>query len=96
MLWHKRLREGWNKTKSFLGSSYQTVGKWAGEMDRAAGIGRKLFSLAVPILDELGAGAAVQGGLKAIKDYDAVRGQVLEADDRIRGHAKRFAQADLF
>ena len=95
-MWHKRLASRWNRTKSFLRSNYETLGKWAGHVERAAGIGRKVFSTLAPILDDLGQGDAVNQGMKAFQGYDQVRGQIMDIDDSIRKHASRIGSADLF
>ena len=95
-MWYKRLGRHWNKTKSFIHQGYHQLGKWAGEIDRAAGIGRKIFSLAAPILDDLGQGDAIQRGVKAFQGYDDARRQVLDVDQQVRGHAQRIAAADIF
>ena len=44
----------WNKTKSFIHQGYKNLGKWAEEMIRGAGIFKRLFSLATPMLEDLG------------------------------------------
>ena len=62
-MWHKRLNQHWNKTKSFIHQGYQKLGKWAGEVDRGAGIMRKMFSLATPMLDDFGGGDIIRKGL---------------------------------
>ena len=67
-----------------------------GDMDRLAGIGRRAFALAAPILDDFGQGAAVQKGMKAIGGYDALRKGVMDANDYATTHASRINQADLF
>ena len=95
-MWHKALHQHWNRTKSFLGESYRRLGKWAGEFDRAAGIGRRMFSLAAPILSDMGADDAIQHGMKAIAGYDTLRKGVMDADQYTRGHASRIAAADIF
>ena len=96
IMWHKALNQHWNKTKAFLGESYRRLGGWAGEFDRAAGIGRRLFSLAAPIMQDLGADEAIQHGMKAFGQYDTLRKGVMDADQYAQGHARRIAAADIF
>ena len=93
---YKRLAHQWNKTKAWLGDRYNEGRKFAGQMDRMAGIGRRAFALAAPILDDLGQGGVVQAGMKAVQGYDEVRDGVMQADSRVRGHARRIASAELF
>ena len=95
-MWYKQLAHHWNKTKNFLGDRYNEGKKWAGQMDRMAGLGRRAFALAAPILDDLGQGGAVAQGMKAIQGYDNLRNSVMEVDSQVRGHARRVASADLF
>ncbi len=95
-MWHKALQQHWNRTKSFLGESYRRLGGWAKEMDRAAGIGRRVFSLAAPIMSDMGADEAIQQGVKAFQGYDSLRNSVMDADAYARGHANRIASADIF
>ena len=65
-------------------------------MDRVAGIGRRMFALAAPILDDFGQSEAVGKGMQAIQGYDNMRKQVMDADGYVKGHANRIASADLF
>ena len=90
-MWYKQLAHHWNKTKNFLGDRYNEGKKWAGHMDRMAGIGAT-----APILDDLGQGGAVAQGMKAIQGYDNLRDGAMAVDSQVRGHARRIASADLF
>ena len=93
---YKRLAHHWNKTKAWLGDRYNEGKKFAGQMDKMAGLGRRAFALAAPILDDLGQGGVVQAGMKAVQGYDEVRDGVMQADSRVRSHARRIASAELF
>ncbi len=95
-MWHKALKQHWNRTKSFLGENYRRLGKWAGEFDRAANIGKRLFSLAAPIMSDMGADDAIQHGMRAFEGYDQLRKGVMDADTYTRGHATRIADAHIF
>ena len=93
---YKQLAHHWQKTKAWMGDRYNEGKKWAGAMDRMAGLGRRAFALAAPILDDLGQGGAVSSGMKAIQGYDQLRDNVMQVDSNVRGHARRIASADLF
>ncbi len=60
-----------------------------------AGVGRRIFALAAPILDDFGQSDIVGKGMQAIQGYDNLRKNVADADDYVRGHASRIASADL-
>ena len=93
---YKRLAQHWNKTKAWLGDRYNEGKKFAGQLDKMAGLGRRAFALAAPILDDLGQGGVVQAGMKAVQGYDEARDGIMQADSRVRGHARRIASAELF
>ena len=65
-------------------------------MDRAAGIGRRIFSLAAPIMSDMGADEAIQHGMRAFEGHDRLRKGVMDADSYAQGHASRIASADIF
>jgi hypothetical protein len=83
------LSHHFGKAKSFLGNGYQRLSKFAGEVDRLAGVGRRAFGFLAPILEDFGASSALTHGMKAIKNYDQIRQGVMEADQYARGHAAR-------
>ena len=45
------------------------------------------------MLQDLGAGEALGGGVKALQSYDTVRKQVMDVDERGREHYGRIAKA---
>jgi len=95
-MWHKQLGRHWNATKSFVHQGYKRLSGFAGEVERAAGIGRNIFSALRPILEEFGQQGAIDQGMKAIKGYDAFRGNVVEADSTARRLGRGLAEAEIF
>ena len=95
-MWHKQLDRHWKATKSFVHQGYKRLSGFAGEVERAAGIGRNIFSALKPILEEFGQQGAIDQGMKAIKGYDAFRGNVVEADSTARRLGRGLAEAEIF
>ena len=93
---YKRLAHHWNKTKAFIHQGYHQLGKWAGEVDRGAGIMRKMFSLATPMLDDFGGGDFIKKGVDAIGKYNQFKSQVSDIDQRARGYASTADKANIF
>ena len=92
----KQLHQNWKRTKSFIGHAHKRVGSWLGDIDRLAGIGRRAFALAAPIMDDFGQGETVKKGMQAASGYDKIRKSVMDADSYAREHAGRIDKADLF
>ena len=95
-MWLKQLHQGWNKTKSFLSHGYSRLGKFASEADSLFRVGRKLLNVAAPALEDIGAGEVVKHGVRALGQYDDLKGRVMDVDAKVRGHAARFDNADIF
>ena len=95
-MWHRQLEQHWNKTKSFLHQGYHNLGKWAGHMDRAANIGKRLFSLALPALQDMGQDDLIQGGISAIGKYNDIRSQTKRFDRNISAYGQAADAADIF
>ena len=65
-------------------------------MDRAAGIGKRLFSLAMPALQDLGQDELVQGGIQAISRYNDIRSQARGIDRNLSAYGQSIDAADIF
>ena len=94
-MWH-RLEQHWNKTKSFINQGYHTLGKWAGHMDKAANVGKRLFSLAMPALQDMGQDDLIQGGIQAIGRYNDIRSQTQHLHKNISAYGQAIDSADIF
>ncbi len=89
----RQAHQTWGNVKSFLGRTYIEGRKWAGTIDGYANLARRVLGAATPMLDELGAGRAITAGARGLSQYDQVRHQVMDTDERARGHLGRIAKA---
>ena len=65
-------------------------------MDRAANIGKRLFSLALPALQDLGQDEIIQGGIQAIGRYNDMRSQAKVLDRNLSAYGQAADSADIF
>ena len=65
-------------------------------MDRAANIGKRLFSLALPALQDLGQDEIIQGGIQAIGRYNDVRSQTQNLNRNLSAYGQAIDAADIF
>ena len=89
----RQAHQTWGHVKRFMGQAYVHGRKWAGLIDGYANVGKRLLGAAAPMLDELGAGRALQAGVHAVSQYDQVKHRVMDADERGRAHLSRIASA---
>ena len=65
-------------------------------MDRAATLGKRLFSLAMPALQDLGQDDLIQGGILAIGRYNDIRSQASSLNRNLSAYGQAADQADIF
>ena len=89
----RHVHQTWGNVKRFMGQAYAHGRKWAGLMDGYANVGKRILGAAAPMLDELGAGRALQAGVHGLSQYDQIKHRVIDADERGRGHLNRITSA---
>ena len=89
----KQIGSAWHETKKFMRGTYHEGKKWASTIDGYAQLFRRGLSAAAPMLEDLGGGAALGSGVRAIQNYDNIRKQVMDVDEKGRGHYDRIARA---
>ena len=89
----KQIGNAWHQTKKILRGTYHEGKKWASTIDGYAQLFRRGLSAAAPMLQDLGAGDALGSGVRAIQNYDTVRKQVMDVDEKGHGHYDRIARA---
>ena len=89
----KQIHHAWHNTKKIFKNTYNEGRKWAQTIDGYAQLFRKGLSAAAPMLQDLGADQALGTAVKGLQSYDTVRKQVMDVDERGRGHLDRISKA---
>ena len=89
----RQAHQTWHGVKKFMGRAYTEGRKWAGTIDGYANLARRVLGAAAPLMDELGGGRALEAGTRSFAQYDQVRRQVMDVDERGRGHLSRISKA---
>ena len=89
----KQIGHAWHQTKNFVKGTYHEGRKWASTIDGYAQLFRRGLSAAAPMLQDLGADDALGKGVQALQSYDTARKQVMDLDQKGRGHYDRIAKA---
>ena len=89
----KQIHHAYHNAKKFLKNTYHEGRKWAQTIDSGVQLFRKGLSAAVPMLDDLGMGETLGTAVKGLQSYDTARKQVIDVDERGRGHLDRIAKA---
>ena len=89
----KQIHHAYHNAKNFFKNTYHEGRKWAQTIDGYAQLFRKGLSAAAPMLQDLGAGETLGTAVKGLQSYDTVRKQVMDVDERGRGHLDRISKA---
>ena len=89
----KQIHHAWHNTKKIFKNTYNEGRKWAQTVDSYITLFKKGLSAATPMLQDLGADQALGTAVKGLQSYDTVRKQVMDVDERGRGHLDRIAKA---
>ena len=89
----KQIHHAYHNAKKFFKNTYHEGRKWAQTIDGYAQLFRKGLSAAAPMLQDLGADQALGTAVKGLQSYDTVRKQVMDVDQRGRGHLERISKA---
>ena len=57
-MWQRNLRDAWLHGKRAVGNAFNHAVKWAGQIDHAMGLGKRVFSALQPAIQDMGRGAA--------------------------------------
>ena len=90
---HRHVRDALHSAKRFAVDTYHHGRKFAQNVDGFARLFRRGLSAAAPLLNELGAGRALGGGVRALQEFDSLRDRVVDLDTRGRDHAERISSA---
>ena len=88
----RQAHQTWGSINAFLGKAYIEGRKWAGMIDGCANLARRVLGAATPMLNEMGAGRAITAGVRGLSHYDQVPHQVMDVDERTRGHISRIGR----
>ena len=89
----RQAHETWGNVKRFMGNAYTEGRKWAGTIDGYANLARRVLGAAAPALQDLGANQFTNNAVRGLSQYDQVRKQVMDTDEKGRAHLGRIAKA---
>ena len=89
----RQAQRTWGNVRRFMGNAYTEGRKWAGTIDGYANLARRVLGAATPMLEDLGASRAATAGVQGLSQYDQVRKQVMDTDEKARGHLTRISKA---
>ena len=92
-MWHKQFREAWTHGKKTVGHMWNTAVKYAGQLDHAVGVGKRIFSALQPAIQDAGGGGLNRAVMQGISGYEQGRHQIMGGHNNVQATLSRLRRA---
>ena len=92
-MWQKQLHEAFHHGKRTIGNMFNHAVKWAGQIDHAMGLGKRVFSALQPAIQDMGGADISKAIMGGIGRYEAGRNEVMGHHNQVQAHLSRLRRA---
>ena len=92
-MWHKQFREAWTQGKKTVGHMWNHAVKFAGQVDSAMGVGKRIFSALQPAIQDMGGGGLSRAVMQGISGYEQGRHQIMGHHNQVQATLSRLKRA---
>ena len=92
-MWQRHLQDAWGHGKRTVGHMWNHAVKWAGDIDNAMGLGKRIFGAFQPAIQDMG-GSKMSGAImQGIGHYERGRNEVIGHHNNVQAHLSRLRRA---
>ena len=91
-MWN-RFQEHFQQGKRTIGHMWNHAVKFAGQLDHAMGVGKRVYGALQPALTDLGASQASGAVMQGFKAYDRGRAEAMGLHNSVTSHLNRLRKA---
>ena len=91
-MWN-RFQEHFQQGKRTIGHMWNHAVKFAGQLDHAMGVGKRVYGALQPALQDLGASQASGAVMRGFKAYDQGRAEAMGIHNNVATHLNRLRKA---
>ena len=92
-MWHKQFREAWTQGKRTVGHMWNHAVKFAGQVDSAMGVGKRIFSALQPAIQDAGGSGFNRAVMQGISGYEQGRHQIMGHHNQVQATLSRLKRA---
>ena len=92
-MWHKQFREAWTQGKKTVGHMWNHAVKFAGQVDHAMGVGKRIFSALQPAIQDMGGEGLNRAVMQGISGYEQGRHQIMGGHNQVQATLSRLRRA---
>ena len=92
-MWQRNLQDAWHHGKRAIGNAFNHAVKWAGQIDHAMGLGKRVFGALQPAIQDMGGSHVNRAVMQGIQGYEQGRNEVIGHNNQVQAHLSRMRRA---
>ena len=92
-MWQRNLQDAWHHGKRAIGRAFNNAVKFAGQIDHAMGLGKRVFSAMQPAIRDMGGSSVNRVVMQGIQGYESGRNEIMGQHNQVQAHLSRLRRA---
>ena len=92
-MWQRHLQDTFHKGKRLLGHAFNHAVKWAGQIDHAMGLGKRVFGALQPAIQDMGGSGFNRAVMQGISGYEQGRNEVMGHHNKVQAQLSHLRRA---
>ena len=92
-MWQRNLHDTWHQGKKTIGNMWNHAVKWAGQIDHAMGLGKRVFGALHPMIEDMGGSNINRAVMGGIGRYEQGRDQVIGHHNKVQAQLSHLRRA---
>ena len=88
-MWQWNLQDAWHHVKRAIGNAFNHAVKWAGQIDHAMGLGKRVFGAFQPVIHDMGGSQMNRAVMQGIQGYEQGRNDVMGHHNQVQARLSR-------
>ncbi len=92
-MWQRNLQDAWHHGKRAIGNAFNHAVKWAGQIDHAMGLGKRVFGALQPAIQDMGGSHVNRAVMQGIQGYEQGRNEIMGHHNKVQAQLSRLRWA---
>ena len=92
-MWQRNLQDAWHHGKRAIRNAFNHAMKFAGQLDHAVGLGKRVSSALQPAIQEMGGSNVNRAVMQGISGYEQGRNEIMGQHNQVQAHLSRLRRA---
>ena len=89
----RQLREAFHHGKRTIGNMFNHAVKWAGQIDQAFNVGKRIYGAIQPAIQDLGGADVNRAIMEGIGKYEQGRNEIMGYNNKVQAQLSRLRKA---